>query len=144
MRCHAIRHHDFAHDEHTVGAGRIGIDGNRLQHAVRAAAFSLHRRRTIEAPERELFERRETIEFLDLRLATQVRYRGVPIEPNILELILCHVVLIVMPLLRGRRTDWAAWLQVFPFRPNSLTGETKRVRLGRSASWQAPRTGGCH
>ncbi len=60
-----------------VRAG-VRVNGNRLQHAIRAAAFGLHRRRAIEAPERELFKLRKISKFLDLRLAAQVRYRVYP------------------------------------------------------------------
>jgi hypothetical protein len=90
MRRDAIRHHDFAHDQHAVGAGRIRIDRNRLQHAIGAVAFGLHGRGTVEAPQRELLERREIFEFLDLRLAAKVRDRRISIEPNILELVFRH------------------------------------------------------
>src|SRR5262249_42861857 len=91
MRRDAVRHHDFAHDENAVGASRIRIKGDGLQYAIGAAAFGLHRGRAVEAPKRKLFERRKVCEFLDLRLTTQVWYRSVAVEPNILELVFCHL-----------------------------------------------------
>jgi hypothetical protein len=90
MRGDAVGHHDLAHDENAVGAGRIRVKRHRLQHAIGAAAFGLHGRGTIEAPQRQLFERREFGEFLDLRLAAKVGDRGVTIEPNVLELVFRH------------------------------------------------------
>ena len=90
MRGDAVRHHDFAHDESAVRTGRVRIDGDGLQHAIRAAAFGLHRRRTVEAPKRKLIERRKCVEFLDLRFTAQVRYWGISVEPDVLELKLRH------------------------------------------------------
>src|SRR6185437_5845313 len=95
MRSLAVRHHDFAHDQRAVLARAVRKHRDRLEDAVRRVAFGLHRRRTVEAPQRKLVEGREGIEFLDLRLATQVRYRRVSVEPNILELILRHAILSV-------------------------------------------------
>src|SRR5579871_1192016 len=90
MRGLAVRHHHFAHHQHAVGALRVGIDRDRLQHAIRAPALGLIGRAAVEAPVRELFERRKRVELLDLRLAAQIWYWGIPIEPNILESILSH------------------------------------------------------
>ena len=73
MRRLAVRHHDFAKHEHAVGARGIGEDGDRLQNAIRAVALGLHGRAAVEAPQRQLLERRERAELLDLRLAAQVR-----------------------------------------------------------------------
>ncbi|MCY1237984.1 hypothetical protein D9M72_507020 [compost metagenome] len=93
MRRLGIGHHDFAENEHAVLALRVRIDGNRLQHAVGAAAFGLHRRGTVEAPEGQLLKRRKSIEFLDQGLAAQVRGGLVTVEPDVFELELCHFVL---------------------------------------------------
>ena len=92
MRGDAVRHHDFAHHQHAVGAPAVRIDRDRLEHAVRRVTFRLHGRRAVEAPERKLLERRERVEVLELGLATQVRRRRVTVEPDVLELILCHSV----------------------------------------------------
>ena len=92
VRGDAVRHHDFAHHQRTIGARAVRINRDRLEHAIRRTAFGLHRRGAVEAPQRELFERRERSEFLDLRLAAKVRDRRVPVEPDILELVLCHCV----------------------------------------------------
>ena len=72
-------------DQGAVGTGRIRIDRNRLQNAVGRAAFSLHRRRAVKAPQRKLFQRRERFEFLDLGLTAEIRYRSVTIEPEKVE-----------------------------------------------------------
>ncbi|MNS78214.1 hypothetical protein D3C72_1118170 [compost metagenome] len=90
MRGDAIRHHDFAHDEYAVGAGRIGIDRNGLQHAIRRVAFGLLGGRAIKTPKRQLLERREFVEFLDLCLAAQVGDRLVSVQPDVLEFELSH------------------------------------------------------
>ncbi|MOA14375.1 hypothetical protein D3C78_1344730 [compost metagenome] len=90
MRGDAIRHHDFAHDEYAVGAGRIGIDRNGLQHAIRRVAFGLLGGRAIKTPKRQLLERRELVEFLDLCLAAQVGDRLVSVQPDVLEFELSH------------------------------------------------------
>ena len=90
MRRHAVRHHDLAQHERAVRARGVGNDADRLQDAVRAAAFGLHGRAAVEAPERQLLERRKLVVFLDLRLAAQIGHRGVSVEPDVLELILCH------------------------------------------------------
>ena len=90
MRRHAVRHHDLAQHEHAVLALAVGKDADRLQHAVRAAAFGLHGRAAVEAPQRQLLQRRKRVVFLDLRLAAEIGHRGVAVEPDVLELILCH------------------------------------------------------
>ena len=86
----AIGHHDFAHYQRAVFPRGIRIDSDRLQHAIGAVAFGLIGRRTVEAPERKLFQRRKLVEFLDLRFAAQTRRRRIAVEPNILELVLGH------------------------------------------------------
>ena len=91
VRGDAIRHHDFAHDEHAVGARAVRENCDWLQYAIGAAALGLLRRRTVETPQRQLVERREAFEFLDLRLATQVRHRLVAVEPNVLEFVFGHL-----------------------------------------------------
>ena len=66
-------------------------DAHRLQHAVRAPAFRLLGGAAVEAPQGQLLQRRERrSNVLDLRLAAQVGDGGVPVEPDILELILRH------------------------------------------------------
>jgi hypothetical protein len=42
VRRDAVRHHDFAHHQNAVGARAVRINRNRLEHAIRASAFSLH------------------------------------------------------------------------------------------------------
>ena len=86
----SVRHHDFAHDKRAVLARSIRIDGDRLQHAIGAVAFGLHGRRAVKTPQRKLFQRRKLVEFLDLCLAAQIGCRRIPVEPDILELILGH------------------------------------------------------
>jgi hypothetical protein len=49
----AVGHHDFAHHEHAVGARGVGVDRDRLEHAVRRMSLGLHGRRPVEAPKRE-------------------------------------------------------------------------------------------
>ena len=90
MRGLAVGHHDFAHHQHAVLALAVRIDRDRLEHAVGAAAFGLHGRAAVEAPQRKLLQRREAVEFLDLRLAAQVGDGRVPVEPDVFELVLCH------------------------------------------------------
>jgi hypothetical protein len=90
MRGNAVGHHHFAHDERTVGAGRVGIDRDRLQDAIGAPAFGLLGRRSVKAPQGKLLKGREGREFLDLGFAAETGYRLVSIEPNVLELKLRH------------------------------------------------------
>jgi hypothetical protein len=90
MRRDAVRHHHFAHHQRAVGAGGIGIDRDRLEHAVRRVALGLHGRRTVEAPQRQLVERRELVELLDLRLAAQIGDGRIAVQPDVLELELRH------------------------------------------------------
>src|SRR5579863_4631431 len=52
--------------------------------------FRLHGRAAVEPPQRQLFERRETVEILELRLATKIWRRLIAVEPNILKLVLRH------------------------------------------------------
>ena len=86
----AVGQQHLAHHEDAVLAGRVGEERHRLQDAVRVAAVRLLRRAAVEAPERELLERREPVELHDLRLAPQVRDRLVAVEPDVLELELLH------------------------------------------------------
>lgn len=90
MRGDAIGHHDFAHDERTVGAGRIRVDRDGLQNAIGGVAFGLLRGGAIKAPKRQLLECRKFIEFLDLGLAAQVGDRLVSVQPDVLEFELSH------------------------------------------------------
>ncbi len=48
VRRFAIGHHHFAHHERAIFLGRIGINGDRLEHAIRAFAFGLTRRAAVE------------------------------------------------------------------------------------------------
>ena len=50
VRGDAVRHHDFAHHQRAVGARAVRIDRDRLQHAIRAAAFRLHGRASRRNP----------------------------------------------------------------------------------------------
>jgi hypothetical protein len=84
-----------AHDEHAVGARGIGVERDRLQHAVGAVAFGLHRRGAVESPQRKLREIGECAVFLDLRLAAQVRDGRIAVEPDVFELVLRHRLLLV-------------------------------------------------
>ncbi len=93
VRCvwrHTVRHHHFAHHQRTIGAGAVRVDRDRLQHAIRTVTLGLQGRASVEAPQRKLFQGRKFIELLDLRFAAQIRHRGISVEPDILELILCH------------------------------------------------------
>src|SRR3984957_20636015 len=93
MRGLAVRHHDFAHHQRAILALAVRIDGDRLENAVRASALGLHCGTAIEAPERQLLQGRKSVELLDLRLSAQVGRRGIPIKPDVLELVLGHCVL---------------------------------------------------
>ena len=78
---------------------RVGKNGHRLEHAIRARAFGLARRAAVEAPAGEFFERRETVELLDLGFAAEIRDRLVAVEPDVLEFVLRSSIL---PPLRRR------------------------------------------
>ena len=91
MRGDAIRHHHFAQNEGAVLARGIGIDGDRLQHAIRAAPLGLLGGAAVEAPKRQLLKRRKVAVFLDLRLAAKVWHWFIAIEPNVLELVFRHM-----------------------------------------------------
>ena len=90
VRGHAIGHHHFAHHQRTVLAGAVGIDGHRLQHAVRAAALGLTGGAAVEIPERQLLELREALEFLDLGFAAEVGDWLVTIEPDVFQFVFSH------------------------------------------------------
>ena len=98
VRGHAIWHHDFAHDDRAVAAGRVWIDGHWLENAVRAAAFGLLGGTTIEAPERKLFEGWEAVVFLDLGLAAEVWHRGIAVEPDVFQFVFGHIGLVSLVL----------------------------------------------
>jgi hypothetical protein len=86
----AVGHHDLAQHEEAVAARAVRIDRHGLEHAIRAMPFGLLGRAAVKAPQRKLLKRRQRIVVLELRLATQVRHRLVTVEPNVLELVLCH------------------------------------------------------
>src|SRR6185503_4067475 len=86
----AVGQHDFAQYEHTVGMGAVRIDRNRLKDAIGAMPFGLLGRAAVKAPKRKLLECRKRVVVFELSLATQVWHRLVTVEPNVLELVLCH------------------------------------------------------
>jgi hypothetical protein len=87
VRC-AIWQQDFAHDERGIGLGGIWEDGYRLEQAVRAMSLGLACGTAVKAPQWELFELWEGVEFLDLSFSAKVWDRLVAIEPDIFEFVL--------------------------------------------------------
>ena len=64
--------HHLAHDENAVLGCLVWIDGDWLQDAIRVTTVSLLSGAAVEAPERELIEGREGVEFLDAILSAEV------------------------------------------------------------------------
>ena len=56
MRGLAVGHHDLAHHQRAIGAGAVGIDRDRLEHAIGIMALGLQGRASVEAPQRELLQ----------------------------------------------------------------------------------------
>ena len=54
----AVRVHDFAENDKRVLAAGIGIEGHRMQNAVRALALGLHRGTAVKPPQRHVSEGR--------------------------------------------------------------------------------------
>ena len=86
----AVRQQHLAHHERPVHPRRIGEKRDGLEHAVRVAALCLACRAAVEAPERQLLERREGVVLHDLGLAAEVRYGLVAVEPDVFEFELGH------------------------------------------------------
>ena len=91
MRGDAIGHHDLAHHQHAVLLGAVGVDRDRLEQAVGAAAFGLPRRAAVEAPVGQLLQLREAVVFLDLGLAAEVGDGVVPVQPDVFQFVFRHV-----------------------------------------------------
>ena len=92
MRGDTVGHHDFAHHKCAIAAGAVREDGYGFEHTIRAAAFGLLGRATVESPHRKLVESREAVEILDQGFATEVRNGGVAVEPDVFQFVFGHSV----------------------------------------------------
>ena len=91
VRGDAVRHHDFAHDEHAVGARAVGIDRDRLQHAVGAVAFGLHASSCRQSPTAGAARASgKLLNSLICVLPRRFGGRRVSVKPDVLELVLRH------------------------------------------------------
>ena len=86
----AVRHHDFAHHEHAIGSLAIRENAYRLEHAIRAVAFGLHRRAAVKTPKGQLLYRWKYVVFLDLCLSAKIGDRFITVQPYIFQFILRH------------------------------------------------------
>src|SRR2546421_8069184 len=86
----------LAHREQCVRPTRVGKERDGLQQAIRARALRLTCRAAVEVPDRQLLERRLRGELHALRLAAEVRDRLVPVEPDVFDLDLRHL-LVFLP-----------------------------------------------
>ena len=62
---------------------------------VRVVPFGLLGGTAVEAPTREFFQFRESLEVFDERFAADVRNGGVTVEPDVFQLVLCHMRLVL-------------------------------------------------
>jgi len=87
----AVGVHDFAKNDRAVFLGRVGIDADGLEHAVRAVALGLPGGAAVEAPFRDVIKSREAVEILHEGLAAEVRDGLIAVEPNVFQFILRHI-----------------------------------------------------
>ena len=82
-----LSHHDKA-----VYAAGVWVDTHRLEQTIRAAAFGLFGRTTVEAPHRTIFERKVLrIAIDDLSFTAEASNRRVAVQPDVFEFQFCHI-----------------------------------------------------
>lgn len=89
MRGH-VGIHDLTKDEDAIDAGGVWEVTDRFEHAVGITAFGLTSRAAVEAPDGNLLEGREVVEFLDFCFATEVSGWGIAVEPNVFKFVFGH------------------------------------------------------
>ena len=75
MRRLVIGHHHFAHHQGAVLARAVRIHRHRVQLAIGTPAFSLPRGTAVKAPDGQLGQLGEVVEFLDESFAAKVANR---------------------------------------------------------------------